>query len=79
MFGRWRRKREDARAAKQANDTAKLDALKPTIDAQKAQMKQLRDAEDVKILALLTPDQQAQYKAFQAERAAKWQQKRSQQ
>jgi len=79
FFQSFRQTMQDARAAKQANDTAKLDALKPTIDAQKAQMKQLRDAEDVKILALLTPDQQAQYKAFQAERAAKWQQKRSQQ
>ena len=70
---------QEARAAKEANDTAKLNSLQPTIDAQKAQMKQLRDAQDVKVLALLTPDQQAQYKAFQAERAAKWQQKRSQQ
>ncbi len=70
---------QDARAAKEANDTAKLNALQPTIDAQKAQMKQLRDAQEAKVLALLTPDQQAQYKAFQAERAAKRQQKRSQQ
>ena len=79
FFESFRSTMEQVRAAKEANDTAKLDALKPTIEAQKAQMKQLRDAQDVKVLALLTPDQQAQYKAFQAERAAKWQQKRSQQ
>ena len=69
---------KDARAAKEANDTAKLNALQPTIDAQKAQMKQLRDAEEAKLLSILTADQQAQYKALKAERAAKWP-KRSQQ
>ena len=78
-FESFRQTMKDAHAAKEANDTAKLNSLQPTIDAQKAQMKQLRDAQDVKVLALLTPDQQAQYKALQAERAAKWQQKRSQQ
>ena len=70
--------RKDVRAAKEANDTAKLNSLKPTVDSQKAQMKQLRDAQDAKILSILTPDQQTQYKALQAERAAKWE-KRSQQ
>src|SRR5436190_2768194 len=33
-------------AAKKANDTAKMDALKPTVDAQRAQMKQIRAAEE---------------------------------
>ena len=74
----FRQTMEQARAAKKANDTAKLDALKPTIESQKAQMKQLRDAQETKVLSVLTPDQQAQYKALKAERAAKWQ-KRSQQ
>ena len=74
-FESFRQTMKDAHAAKEANDTAKLSALQPTIDAQKAQMKQLRDAEEAKMLSILTPDQQAQYKALKAE----WQQKRSQQ
>ena len=77
-FESFRQTMQDARAAKEANDTAKLNALQPTIDAQKAQMKQLRDAEEAKMLSILTADQQAQYKALKAERAAKWQ-KRSEQ
>lgn len=78
-FESFRQTMKDVRAAKQANDTAKLDALKPTIESQKAQMKQLREAQEQKILSVLTPDQQAQFKALKAERAAKWQQKHGQQ
>ena len=79
FFQSVRETREQVRAAKQANDTAKLDALKPTIESQKAQMKQLRDAQEQKVLTVLTPDQQAQYKALKAEWAAKRAQKQSQQ
>jgi periplasmic protein CpxP/Spy len=79
FFQSVRQTRQEAFAAKQANDTAKLDAMKPTIDSQKAQMKQLRETQEQKLLTVLTPDQQAQYKALKAERAAKWQQKHSQQ
>ena len=56
-------------AAKQANDTAKLDALKPTLDAQRAQMKQIRDAEDAKISAILTAEQNAKWQQLKAQRA----------
>jgi len=65
---------KEARAAKQANDTAKLDALKPTIESQKAQMKQLRQAQEQKVLSVLTPDQVAQYNALKAQ----WQARRAQ-
>lgn len=71
FFQSFRQTMKDARAAKEANDTAKLDALKPSIEAQKAQMKQLREAQEAKVLTVLTPDQQAQYKALKAEWAAK--------
>jgi Spy/CpxP family protein refolding chaperone len=71
FFQSFRQTKKDAKAAKQANDTAKLDALKPTIDSQKAQMKQLREAQEAKVLSVLTPDQQTQYKALKAEWAAK--------
>jgi Spy/CpxP family protein refolding chaperone len=78
FFESARQTRQEYRTAKEANDTAKLNSLKPTIDSQMAQFKQLRDGQDAKILSILTPDQQTQFKALQAERAAKWQ-KRDQQ
>ena len=71
FFQSFKQTKKDAKAATQANDTAKLNALKPTIDSQKAQMKQLREAQEAKVLSVLTPDQQTQYKALKAEWAAK--------
>ena len=71
FFESMRQTMKEARAAKEANDTAKLDALKPTIESQKAQMKQLREGQEAKVLSILTADQQAQYKALKAEWAAK--------
>ena len=55
-------------AAKQANDTAKMDALKPAVQAQRAQMKQIRDAENAKIAAVLTAEQNAKWQQLQAQR-----------
>lgn len=69
FFEQSRQTMQDFRAAKQAGDTAKADALKPTLDAQRAQMKQLRDAQEQKVLAILNADQRAQYEALKAERA----------
>ena len=79
FFQSVRQTRQEVKAAKQANDTARLDALKPTIDAQKAQMQQLRQAQEARMLSVLTPDQQSQYKALKAEWAAKRAQKQGQQ
>ena len=56
------------REAKKANDTAKLDSLKPQLDAQRAQMEQLHEAQRAKINAVLTPEQRAQLEAMKAER-----------
>jgi periplasmic protein CpxP/Spy len=78
FFKSFRQTMQDYRAAKEANDTAKLGALKSTVESQRAQMKQLRDAQEQKILPILTPDQRAQYQALKAEAAARHQ-KRSQQ
>jgi len=79
FFESARQTMQEARAAKQANDTAKLDALKPAIDSQRAQMKQLREAQEAKVLSILTPDQQSQYKALKAEFANKRGRKHGQQ
>ena len=64
---------EDYRAAMKSGDTAKANSLKPTVDSQRAQMKQLREAQDSKISTILTPDQRAQWQQLKAERAAKHQ------
>ena len=57
--------------AKKAGDTAKTDALKPTIDSQRAQMKAIRAGEETKIASVLTPEQNAQWQQLKAERAAR--------
>lgn len=57
--------------AKQANDTAKLDALKPAMDSQRTKMKEIRAVEDVKIAKVLNADQNAQWEKLKAERAAR--------
>lgn len=71
FFDQVRATRQDLRAARQAGDTAKLDALKGTAEAQRTQMKQLHDAQKQRILSVLTADQRQQYEAMKAERAAR--------
>jgi Spy/CpxP family protein refolding chaperone len=70
---------EDYHAAMKSGDTAKANSLKPSVDSQKAQMKQLRDAQDQKISAILTPDQRAQWQQLKAERAARRQSRENKQ
>lgn len=60
--------RQELREAKKANDTAKLEALKPQLEAQRTQMRQLREAHQAQIVAILTPEQRAQWEALKAER-----------
>ncbi|HEV7238390.1 MAG TPA: Spy/CpxP family protein refolding chaperone [Thermoanaerobaculia bacterium] len=60
--------RDDFREAKKAGDTAKLESLKPAMEAQREQMKQLRDAQRQQILTVLTPEQRTQWEALKAER-----------
>jgi len=81
-FDSFRQTMQDYRAAKQANDTAKINALQSQFDSQRAQMKQLRDALDAKISTVLTPEQNTQWQQLRAERAAKhqqWEQKKQNQ
>ena len=60
--------RKEFREAKQAGDTAKIEALKPAMETQRAQIKQLHDAQRQQILSLLTPEQRTQWEALKAER-----------
>ena len=71
FFEQARATRKEFWQAKKANDTAKMDALKPTLESQRAQMKEIRKAEKAKLMAVLTPDQQAQLQQLRAQWKAK--------
>jgi protein CpxP len=71
FFAQVKATRQEAHAAREANDTAKLDALKPTIESQRAHMKELRDQERTQFLSVLTPDQKAELDQLKAQRKAK--------
>ena len=71
FFEQARATRKDFWAAKKAGDQAKMDSLKPTLDSQRAQMKDIRKAEMARVLSVLTPDQQAKLDALKAEWKAK--------
>lgn len=62
---------QELRAARKAGDTARLDALKGTMTAQRTQFKQLREAQDRKFASMLTAEQRARYDTLKAERAAR--------
>ena len=68
--------RQEFREAKQANDTARLEALKPQMEAQRTQMSQLRQAHHAQIVAVLTPEQRTQWEALKAERETRRGEKR---
>jgi periplasmic protein CpxP/Spy len=60
--------REQFREARKANDTSRLEALKPTLQAQREQMKQLRQQQHEQFLAILTAEQRAQLESLKAQR-----------
>lgn len=67
-FESSRELRQQFREAKKANDTARLESLKPSLEAQRTQMRQLREALQAQIVAVLTPEQRAQLETLKAER-----------
>jgi len=71
FFQTTRETRVQMHAAKEAGDTARFDQLKVTADAQRAQMKSLRDAQMQRVEAILTPDQRTQWQAMKAEHEAR--------
>lgn len=70
LFDAMHKTMDEYRAARQANDTAKLESLKPVMQSQREQMKTVHDAELKKIVATLTSDQQAKLEKLRAEREA---------
>lgn len=74
FFQSVRQTRQDLRAAKQAGDEAKVAELKSTLQSQREQMKQLRQAQMDKFVSILTPEQKTQFDQLKAEREARRQQ-----
>ena len=69
FFQQSRQTMKDFRAAKEAGDTAKADALKQTLQSQRAQMKQIRDSQETQLMNILTAEQRTQYQTLKAQRA----------
>ncbi|HEX8254332.1 MAG TPA: Spy/CpxP family protein refolding chaperone [Thermoanaerobaculia bacterium] len=71
VFEQSRETFKQFREAKKAGDTARVAQLEPVVEQQRAQIKQLMTAERQLVLALLTPEQRAQYDALKAEHQAR--------
>ncbi len=63
------------RDARQANDTAKMDAIKPKFDTQRAEMMKIRTVHEEKIAATFNDAQKAEWKKIQEEREARMKQR----
>ena len=63
------------RDARQANDQAKIDAIKPKFDTQRAEMTKIRTAHEEKIATTFNDEQKAQWKKIQEEREARMKQR----
>jgi Spy/CpxP family protein refolding chaperone len=59
------------REARQANDGAKIEALRPKVDSQRAEMMKLRGAHEEKIAAIFNDEQKAQWAKIKEEREAR--------
>lgn len=67
FFESSRETRKQFHEARKANDTAKLESLKPAMEAQREQFRQLRQAQMAQIEAVLTPEQRAQFESIKAQ------------
>ena len=75
FFEQAQQTRRDFKAAKQAGDTARAEALKGTMQSQRAEMKSRHETLTAQILTVLTPEQRAQYETMKAERQARHKQR----
>jgi len=71
FFQQARATMRELHEARKADDTAKVDSLKPTVQTQRAQMQQIRAAGEAKIAAVLTPEQNTKWQELKAQRAAR--------
>ena len=75
----YRQTMGEYRAARQVNDQAKIDELKPKVDAQRAEMMKLRSVQEEKIEATFTDAQKAKWSKIKEERAARMKERESHQ
>lgn len=68
LFSQLRQARTDLRTAREANDTARLESLRGTMDSLKTQFKAAKKAHREQLLTILTPEQRAQLEAARSER-----------
>ena len=66
-FDTFRDTKRQYREAVQANDTARAEALKATLQVQKGEMQQLRQAQHQALLSILTAEQKAQLEAMKGQ------------
>lgn len=66
LFDARRDLRQQMRAAREANDTAKLESLRATAQWQREQMKSVHEATMAKIATILTPEQRAQFEEMKS-------------
>ena len=59
------------REARQANDTARVDALRPKMESQRAEMMKLRGVQEDKIATTFNDEQKATWAKIKEERAAR--------
>jgi protein CpxP len=75
----YRNTMAEFRAAREANDTVKMDALKPKMDAQRAEMSKLRSEQEEKFASTFTDEQKAKWSKIKEERAARMKAREQQQ
>jgi periplasmic protein CpxP/Spy len=71
LFEQKRQLRTDMKAARQANDTARLETLKGSAESLHAQLRAARQAHRNAVLQVLTADQRAQLEAWKATRKSR--------
>jgi periplasmic protein CpxP/Spy len=71
FFDQMRDTHKQMAEARKAGDTARVDALKATLQTQRPQMQQLHEQQQQRIAAILTPEQRTQWETMKAEREAR--------
>jgi protein CpxP len=71
FFDQMRDTHQQMAEARKAGDTARVDALKATMESRRPQMQQLREQQNQRIAAILTPEQRTQWDTLKAEREAR--------
>lgn len=68
LFEQLRQARTDLKTAREANDTARLESLRGSLQSLQTQFKAAKKAHREQLLTILTPEQRAQLEAAKAER-----------